>query len=355
MSEALAELAFLKQIGFVITYKCEVSCPHCIINAGPTRKEQIALSDAMDWIRQVAAYRDGFIRMLALTGGEPFYDLDLLQEISQYARDCGLLVSAVTNGYWAETPQRALEVLRQLPAISVLAVSTDVYHQQAIPIERVKNAVLAAQECERACQVSLCTESEKDPEYQSILEQVHTFADKEQIEVALTFPVGRAAQTVLRSKYERSIRPPQAACVSGGSPIVFPDGRIVACIGPIIGLPKTRAYPLALGTLRALTLAEILDEAETNAVLHAVRVWGPRKLIALLQAAGYGDLLPSEYIQNSVCNTCYALMSNPKIAASLATLQSDFEFMRQVAYGRVYYLRENRMVELLQERGVLQA
>jgi hypothetical protein len=63
--------------------------------------------------------------------------------------------------------------------------------------------------------------------------------------------------------------------------------------------------------------------------------------------AGLGESLPAEFVKNSICHACYCLMSHPGIAEFLGELATDPEFLRRVAYGRVYYLRETAMVERL--------
>jgi MoaA/NifB/PqqE/SkfB family radical SAM enzyme len=83
-SDELIEMPFLRNIGFIMTYKCQVACPHCIIEAGPERKEEMLLSDAFNWIQQVANYREGYIKVLSLTGGEPFYNIDHLKKIATF-------------------------------------------------------------------------------------------------------------------------------------------------------------------------------------------------------------------------------------------------------------------------------
>ncbi|HDQ05209.1 MAG TPA: radical SAM protein [Candidatus Bathyarchaeota archaeon] len=84
MSENLPEMPYLRNIGMVVTYKCQVACPHCIIEAGPHRKEEVKLDDASKWIEQIANYRNGYIKVLSLTGGEPFYDLNKLAALSSF-------------------------------------------------------------------------------------------------------------------------------------------------------------------------------------------------------------------------------------------------------------------------------
>ena len=343
--DELLEMPFLRNIGFIMTYKCQVACPHCIIEAGPHRKEEMLLSDAFNWIQQIANYREGYIKVLSLTGGEPFYNIDHLKKIATFGENSGLLVSVVTNAFWASTQEEAVRILRELPAIKMFAISTDVYHQASIPFERVKNAILAAKECDVPYNIAVCTENEDDLEYKEVMKKLQDVTEMEAINTAVTFPAGRALKKISMLKYQTSEEPPISACSAGSSPIVFPDGRVIACIGPVIDLQSP--HPLILGDLRKNSLQEILDQAELNSILHAIRIWGPRKLISIIKESGLSQALPQKYIKNSVCNACYNLMSNGKIVEFLLQLAEDYEFKRKVAYARVYYLKETKMVELL--------
>jgi MoaA/NifB/PqqE/SkfB family radical SAM enzyme len=347
--EALTEMPFLRNVGLIVTYQCQVTCPHCILQSGPQRKERVRRDDALDWIGQLARYRDGMVWVLALTGGEPFNNLPLLRELSESASDQGLLVSAVTNAYWASTLEKAVQVLESLPSLRVLQISTDVYHQLSIPFERVVNAVKAARACQIPYTIAVCTENEHDSGYLAVMEQLTALVDRSLIYTSITFPVGRAAETVDRTHYAASAGPPLSACTAGSAPIILPDGRVLACIGPLIQL-KT-PYPLLLGNLHEESLAVIFDRAETNPILHAIRVWGPRVLIKMAAEAGLSEFLPKVYFGNSVCNACYDLMAVPQIVAFCEKLSQDPAFQRKVAYARVYYMKEPEMVSFLGLKG----
>jgi MoaA/NifB/PqqE/SkfB family radical SAM enzyme len=304
----------------------------------------MCLNDAFSWIRQIADYRGGHTQILSLTGGEPFYDLDLLREVSSFADARGLLVTVVTNGFWAESAEAAFDVLRGVPAVRAMALSTDEYHQRHIPLERIKNAVFAAEECAVPFNVNVCTPDPKNPAYLAIREELLKFVNADDLNTTVTFPVGRAGREVPDLVYEASAEVPRSACSVGGSPIIFPNGDVVACIGPVITLRPP--HPLWLGNVRERPLDEILDAAEENAVLHAIRVWGPRKLVAELEAAGLGQYLPDAYASNSICHLCYYLMSSERIRAFLKRRAADADFVENVAYARIHYLDEYRMVEL---------
>ena len=55
------ELPFLSNLGLMLTFRCTTACPHCVVEAGPHRKEEIALDRALDWIEQAREFRGGHI------------------------------------------------------------------------------------------------------------------------------------------------------------------------------------------------------------------------------------------------------------------------------------------------------
>ncbi len=57
--------------------------------------------------------------------------------------------------------------------------------------------------------------------------------------------------------------------------------------------------------------------------------------------------MPNVFVKDSICITCYRLLSNPKIADFLNELNRDLEFGRKVAYARAYYMQETEMIERL--------
>ena len=345
MTERFVELPFLRNVGLMMTYKCQVTCPHCIVQAGPHRREEMLVNDACEWVGQIAAYRNGYIKVVALTGGEPFYNLDNLRIVSDCVQQSGLLTSVVTNAFWASTPERALAVLQGLPAIRILSISTDIYHQVAIPLTWVKNAAWAAEACGIAYSISVCTEHEEEKGYLEIIDKLLEFTSRELILTAIALPVGRALKKLNKAKYATTTEVPISACATGSSPVIFPDGRVIGCIGPVIDLESS--HPLVLGNLRDNSLAEILEAAQSNTILHAIRAWGPKKLIPMIRDAGLDHLLPHRYIKDSVCDACYNLMANTQIVEFLNGVAVDSEFQRTVAYARAYYLQEPEMVESL--------
>ncbi len=341
---------FLQNIGLMLTYECQVSCPHCIVECSPRRTEEMDEARALDWIAQIARYRNHYIKVLSLTGGEPLIDVDRFRRIAECGRRHGLIVAVVSNAYWAETYDAALAVLQTLPCISVLSVSTDAYHQRAIPLERVFNAVAAAEKCGIPCSVSICTENREDPEYLRLLGRLKEKIGPDAITTVTTLLAGRALVTIKTAIYEQVCDPAPYYCEPASAPVIFPDGRMIACIGPLITLKSD--HPLVLGNAYDEPLEQIFERAEVNPVLHALRVWGPKKLVELARAGGIQSDLPQTYAAENICDACYQLFSSPRLVPFFGRLQADPEFARTTAYARAYFLKENEMAERIIGTGV---
>ncbi len=339
------DIPFLSNIGLMMTYRCSVACPHCVVEAGPHRKEGLSLDQSLSWISEAAAYQNHRIQGLALTGGEPFLDIEHLKKASRRGKELGFIVSVVTNAFWASSREGASAVLSELPDVDMISLSTDAYHLKCIPFDNIINGILAVQERGLRYNVAICTDNEEDLQYQMILDDLMKITDAEHIRTAITFPVGRAERHAKHFKYRKSAKPTVSACTMASSPVIFPEGKIMACIGPVMKLAT--AHPLALGNLFEEPLSSILDRAEENIILHAVRVWGPHRLVSILRDHGLERLLPAEYIEGCICDICFKLLSKEEVLAFLRTLSAEDDFRRKIAYGRLYYLNEDSMANAL--------
>lgn len=343
--QGFEDIPFLSNVGLMLTYKCTIACPHCIVKAGPNRKEEMRLEDALKWIDELKLFKNGYVVGVSLTGGEPFYNIEKLATIADYAIEKGFVVSVVTNAYWASSRDSALETLSKCRSINVLSVSADVGHQQFIPLSNVRNAIWAAKKLGLIYDVVVTTVSEDDKEYLEIRDELLDFVDADKIHMTITLPVGRASETLEEDSSIMSDEPSRAACSMASFPVIFPNGDVIACIGPPITLPA--GHPLHLGNLNNAPLDEIFSRAEKNIILHAIRTFGPRILVALLEKGGYRHLLPKQYVQDATCDVCYKLLGNKQVVEALAELIVEQDFVNTVAYGRNYYLGEQQMLELI--------
>ncbi len=336
---------FLKNIGFMLTYKCTIACPHCIVEAGPKRRKEMALGEALDWISQVSTYRNKYILSLGLTGGEPFYDLERLEVISRYARQLGLFVTTVTNAFWASTKERALEVLQRMQGIQFISLSTDAHHLKQIPLENIINAAWAARKIGHLYDLAICTESLDDPSFLQLLETLHANGESEHIKSTVTAPVGRAQNQTEHTNFVMQSVPAGGGCSLASSPLVFTNGKVIGCTGAFVALPPN--HPMLLGDLRQNSLETILDRSENNPYVHAQRLWGPYGFYSILREHGFDHLLPKEYIKDCQCDACFKLFTNQRIVKALDEIMWDSDMSKIIAYGRAAYLEEPEMAQAL--------
>ena len=345
MTESRPGIAFLRNIGMMMTYRCQAACPHCVVEAGPHRTEEVSLEEALDWTNQIARYRDGHIKALSLTGGEPFYCFDKLKAVARHGAELGMVITTITNGFWAKSAHEATKLLREVVGLKMIGISADPHHQSFIPFDRVRNAVKAAQECGLPYRIIVTTEDETCAEYKAFRARIDEISPEENIQLTTTFLAGRATDKIDRSRQRTSKTPCHSRCEAAGAPVLFPDGRVIACIGALIALPTQ--HPLVLGNVRQNSLADILDRSEVNTILHGLRVWGPGRLVSLIKDS-YGDSdLPDRFIDNAICDPCYKIMSSQRLLGWIEHLANDPEYIRTVAYGRSYHLKEDEMLSYL--------
>jgi MoaA/NifB/PqqE/SkfB family radical SAM enzyme len=346
------EVPFLSNVGLMLTYKCSIACPHCIVKAGPERKEEMTIESAHKWLDQIHTFREGFVCGISLTGGEPFYNLPHLINIADYANKLGFIVSVVSNAYWANSREEALQTLKLCSSIQMISISADIPHQKLIPFDNVKNAIWAAKKLGKLYNVAVATESENDPEYLQLMDNILEITDKEFINTAIILPVGRAEINPKNTKYKLSLEPAIVACSMASFPIIFPDGKVIACIGPPITLPEYN--PLHLGNLQKESIQEIFEKSESNYILHAIRTYGPKILVELIKESGNEHILPHNYIEDATCDVCFKLFSNKIICDALNDLiEKDEKFRIKTAYGRQYYLNEPEMLKYLEVNSVI--
>jgi hypothetical protein len=138
--------------GLMLTYWCSSRCACCYVFSSPKSGSQatnMSVDLALEcWrgIRRLAGARS----KVHITGGEPWGDFSRLERLLQAACEEGLegLEKIETNAYWCTNEHLVRERLTRLRDLGLtkLQISTDVYHQEFVPLERVQLAVKVAQE-----------------------------------------------------------------------------------------------------------------------------------------------------------------------------------------------------------------
>ncbi|MEM3750349.1 MAG: radical SAM protein, partial [Candidatus Jordarchaeales archaeon] len=140
--------------GILLSYKCNVSCRHCMYACSPKWKgDWISEEDALRVLSQLAEeirgkYSNpevvGINYGFHFTGGEPFLKFDLLLELVEASSKLGLPSTFVeTNCFWCrsdEATMRKMEELREAGLKGIL-VSVNPFIVESVPFERTERAV----------------------------------------------------------------------------------------------------------------------------------------------------------------------------------------------------------------------
>ncbi|MBN1345301.1 MAG: radical SAM protein [Phycisphaerae bacterium] len=138
--------------GLLTTYSCNARCAFCYVWGAPELGQAMSPDDAVAYWRQLdrVAAIDGRSIEIHIAGGEPFGQWDNLLAILQAAADAGLppAQKVETNANWATDDDLTRRRLTALHAAGLrrIDVSTDVYHQEFVPVDRVRRCVAIARE-----------------------------------------------------------------------------------------------------------------------------------------------------------------------------------------------------------------
>ena len=160
--------------------------------------ERINPQIAADAVRKIAAEYD--IRTVMTFGGEPLLYPDTVYAIMKTATGLNIPKrQVITNGYFSKNADKIHEVAEQLAACGVndLLLSVDVFHQETIPLDVVKQFSAEAKTCgipirlQPAWLVSMMDDNPYNRETREILD---SFADMDITanEGNIIFPEGNA-------------------------------------------------------------------------------------------------------------------------------------------------------------------
>ncbi len=117
----------LTGLHLLLTYQCTFECDHCFVWGGPFQTGTMTL-DTVDRILAEAT-RLGTIEWIYFEGGEAFLFYAILKSGVLRAKEQGFKVGIVSNAYWANSENDALEWLRPLAgSLDDLSISSDSYH-----------------------------------------------------------------------------------------------------------------------------------------------------------------------------------------------------------------------------------
>lgn len=331
----------LDALGLIITWKCTARCGHCGVNCTPERTEHMCLKDALshvDALSYVASRSSLGQRFgLSVSGGESFLYLDELETIIEYAHKKSLVVSAVTNGFWAESLEKTIALLSRLQnkGLAQLHISTDDWHSEYIGLDKVRNVIEACDRLSLNLNIKIVKNGGSRLRKATLFKMlsIEPTSSLEKgllvIEEAALMPFGRAAN--LSNIVNRTDLLEGYPCkAAGATAAVTPEGAFYGCCG-IGGLSdhagKNATY---LGNVREAGLVPLLELLEGVLLISLLRTIGPVTILKLAQR-----LDPEVKIRESYWGLCHACQDiyNPEenrrgVAKLLEYLQKEPELWK---------------------------
>jgi len=296
----------LSGIHFLVTYRCTYACEHCFVWGSPDAAGTMTLAQLTAVIDQAAACG---VSDVYFEGGEPTLAYPVVLAAAQRAREHGLDAGIVSNCFWATSLEDAKVWLAPFAELGLadLSLSSYAYFVEDADEERLRNAVLAAQELGIPASV-LEVGAPADINVPGACSgDVGEIMHKGRAAVALApARAGRPPETLVTCPFEDFTDPGRAH--------VGPDGELQICQGISAGnmFAGGDGPPAAeaLTAPRPDGLKRVLDAYDPHArpVVREILAGGPR---ALAQAAGH---TPERSRYADECHLCYEVRAALRVA-----------------------------------------
>jgi hypothetical protein len=270
------------------------------VNAGPRRKEEMKIEDALLFVRQAA---DVGINTISLTGGEPFLCYENMLKICHCASQLGLEVNTLTNCSWAiseSTAMRKLGKLRQF-GLGKITINTDEFHQEFVPLERVKLCFEASRKLGLGIELR-CIVAKNTKRMEYFAKKIGALG-KEGV-IMNEFPVIPAGRGAGLDRDILLYPPMTSPC-----PFVLrmmavePNGDLAACCG-VGGFSP----PLIVGNVKKYGLKKLVAIADQDPLYSCLAFYGPQTLLEIIKEKGYKLNVVGKHVER--CHVCFDLLSN---------------------------------------------
>lgn len=283
-----------------VTEVCTVGCRHCGFT-GAIRERQPAEAEIASWVTQAC---DFGISTIIFTGGEPFQRFSLLKAGVNAAAGHPAKpgIGCFTSSFWGKNQATVDKFLDQLPGLTHFYLSTDVFHQERVPPQYVRN-VIDGSLARGIDGISLCITIAEDAEEQQIRGLYDDYGDR------VLIKVDRVISTPHIDPVAATAYPPRPEHFAPRcylhTPIINPNGDLCACHAAKVGAhhPQERDV-YVLGNLKEHSFREIMDEADGNYSYQFLRAYGPQGVARLVsQDAGLSARFGAKTFSNG-CDLC---------------------------------------------------
>lgn len=304
-------MSMLSSIVFSCTDQCPIQCKFCGAECGPDGKDSLSLDDMISVIDKVYDY--GKLQMVVFTGGEPtLLGKDLISAI-EYCSDKNLWTRIVTNAFWAHTAQKAENVLQSFidAGLSEINLSCDDYHQEFIPLDRIKYANDACIKLDLPCLIGhkIMKDYTLSIDYLenylghplTVFDPLNDNPKNNIISTGYTVPVAKDMHQIP----DKDILYPDAEHVWKGPcktllqrVIITPRKELSICCGMI----RRNVEEIVFGSLEKCSLEELIITAHQDLIVNWLALEGPYGIMKFILKKNPEIVFRKQYV--NICHLC---------------------------------------------------
>ncbi len=282
-----------------ITDRCPVGCKHCSVDSRP---DSPRITDFELFEQVVAGLAGSSLRIVGISGGEPFVERRGLPYAVGELTRAGKGVVVYTSGFWARTAKAPAWIESVIDQCGCVFLSTDAFHQAGMGEERFRNAARAIMRRGTALVVQvLDLDTEVDRARRLLTEALGPqWPDTVELNKVPLLPYGRAGE--LYSVTRRQPIGSFGSCRVARARVVRYDGVISACCNEAVLMGAGPAW----FRRRAGTAGQVLDVINRFADDDLLKVIGWEGVGRLAGHPLAGDLATREAA--GICGACWALV-----------------------------------------------
>ncbi len=265
---------YFENLGLYLTYSCNLKCRHCSQDGAVNRGASLARGLLENILAQAAS---SGINEIALSGGEPFLEPELLKLAAETCKRHGIGCWVVTNGWWAKSEAKTYARLAALEGITGVSVSWDPWHEEFIHVDKIRWIVDACKQLGKRVEVGGCFVEDAEENLKWMVDSIGR-STCEGVEVHNQPILWRGA---VMKNFEKNDLPRhelgRGGCRAANNPVVLPSGEVFACCGGSQDIGGTGF--LYLGHVGQESLSEIKKRSSSDPMIQAIRHFGPEVLL----------------------------------------------------------------------------
>ena len=292
------------KLAFILTNKCTAECDICCFSCSPKNNTFQSLDRIKSLI--IDASKRKSISTVGFSGGEPFLAYKELLEATQFAHQFGLSIICTSNGFWGADKESAKIKLTELQqaGLSKLSLSCDLFHQQYVPIDSLKNILEICSELDIPCDIgSVITKDKSD------ISKLTSCISRQLINVphyrTPCLPIGNAQSKIHPDTliYDERLLEKENHCYECSYLAIYVNGDVFPCCSQIGEIKQ-----LQLGNIYTDDLQTLYDAYNANMYLRIIKKYGLIWFLNIAKANNYSPVLNKKYVNK--CHLCHTVFSD---------------------------------------------